>query len=271
MSSLATITIGIPPTFHVGPVEIAWHGIMIAVGILVGCFFGFRYARERGLTTDRLQVALFIVVFAGIVGARFYYLIQTEAGALLRPGDWFNNVGFAFYGALIAGALAVGVYLWRAKLSIRYLDAIAAGFPLGMAVGRIGDVINGEHYGPPTTDPWGFHYTDPAAATPSTHLAYQSGAFYEVLWALLMFSILWPLRNRLRPAGAMLWVTIGFYSLGRFLIFFIIRDTPVIALGLRQAQWTSVALCALSAVGLWWAYRGEATAPVPPAKLGEGV
>lgn len=255
MLSSAAITIGIPPSFHIGPVEFAWHGIMIAVGILVGSIFGFRYARERKLDADRLQVALVILILSGIVGARFYYLVQTDAGALLRPGEWFGNVGFAFYGALIAGAAAVGAYLWRERLSLRYLDAIAAGFPLGMAVGRIGDVINGEHYGPPTTDPWGFRYTDPAAAAPSTELAYQSGAFYEVLWALLMFAVLWPLRNRLRPPGAMLWAAVGLYSFGRFLIFFIIRDAPVVALGLRQAQWTSLALCAIAAVGLWWAYR----------------
>ncbi len=79
-------------------------------------------------------------------------------------------MGFAFYGALIAGALAVGAYLWRAKLSVPYLDALAAGFPLGMAVGRIGDVINGEHYGPPSADPWGFRYTDPAHPPPSSHV-----------------------------------------------------------------------------------------------------
>lgn len=252
---VAAITIGIPPTFHIGPVEIAWHGVMIAIGILAGSCLGFRYARERKLNSDRLQVALVILVVAGIVGARFYYLVQTDAGALIRPGDWFGNIGFAFYGAVIAGAPAVALYLWKSKLSIRYLDAIAAGFPLGMAVGRIGDIINGEHYGPPTTDPWGFRYTDPAAAVPSTHLAYQSGAFYEVLLALLMLAVLWPLRNRLRPAGALLWVTVAAYSLGRFLIFFVIRDTPVVALGLRQAQWTSLALAAASLAGLWWSYR----------------
>ena len=257
MPTLAAITIEVPPTFEVGPLEVAWHGVMIAIGILAGSLLAVRYARERGLEVDRLQLAVFIVVLAGMVGARFYYLVQAESDALLRPADWFQNVGFAFYGALIGGAAAVGVYLWRARLSLRYLDALAAGFPLGMAVGRIGDVINGEHYGPPTTDPWGFRYTDPAAEVPSTQLAYQSGAFYEVLWALAMLAVLWPLRNRLRPPGAMLWATIGLYSIGRFLIFFIIRDTPIVALGLRQAQWTSLALCAIAALGLWFAYRQE--------------
>lgn len=264
MALPATITIGIPPTFHLGPVVVAWHGIMTAAGILVGCWVGFRYARERRLSSERLQVAVAILVLAGIVGARFYYLAQADAAALLRPDEWFGNIGFAFYGALIAGAAGVGLYLWRAKLSLRYLDAIAAGFPLGMAIGRIGDVINGEHYGPPTTAPWGFRYTNPGAETPSRDLAYQSGAFYEVLLALLMFAVLWPLRGRLRPPGALMWATIGLYSFGRFLIFFIIRDTPVVALGLRQAQWTSLGLCAVAAVGLWWAYRGEAAGALGP-------
>ena len=255
MPPAATITIGIPPTFDLGPVTLAWHGLMIGAGILAGSWLAFRYAREHELDAERLQVTLLILVVAGVAGARFYYLAQTDAAALLRPREWLGSNGYAFYGALIAGALAVGAYLWRRGLPLRYLDAMAAGFPLGMAVGRIGDVINGEHFGPPTDDPWGFRYTDPAAAVPNTHLAYQSGAFYEVLLALLMLAVLWPLRSRLRPPGALLWVTVGFYAIGRFLIFFVIRDTDVIALGLRQAQWTSLALVAVAAIGLLVAYR----------------
>ena len=49
--------------------------------------------------------------------------------------------------------------LRRRQLSLRYLDALAAGFPLGMAVGRIGDVISGEHYGPATTVAWASRMT----------------------------------------------------------------------------------------------------------------
>jgi phosphatidylglycerol:prolipoprotein diacylglycerol transferase len=66
------------------------------------------------------------------------------------------------------------VYLWRTRLSLRYLDALAAGFPLGMAVGRIDDVISGEHYGPPTTLPWAFRYLNPMAEVPSTQVCLPS-------------------------------------------------------------------------------------------------
>ena len=256
---LAAITISIPPTFDVGPLTLAWHGVMIAVGIMAGGWLAVRYGGERGLDAERLQLTILILAAAGIVGARFYFLVQSDAEALLRPGDWFGQYGFAFYGAIIVGVPAAATYLWRKARSLEYLDALAAGFPLGMAVGRIGDLINGEHYGPATSAPWGFHYTDPAAAVPNTQLAYQSGAFYEILLALLMLGVLWPLRSRLRVPGLLLCVTVALYALGRFLIFFIIRDSSVVALGLRQAQLTSLALLAISAVGAWWLTRRAAT------------
>lgn len=258
--SAATITIGLPPSFHLGPLPVAWHGLMIGVGLLAGGWLAIRYARERDLDIDRLQVAALILVVGGGIGARFYHLAQIEPAALIRPADWFGRFGFAFYGAIIVGVPATAIYLRRHGKTLPYLDAFAAGFPLGMAVGRIGDLILGEHYGPPTTAPWGFRYTDPSAAVPSSHLAYQSGAFYEILAALLIFGLLWPQRGRLRTPGLLLCLTVALYSAARFLIFFVIRDTDVVALGLRQAQLTSLALLFAAATGTWLLIRRGATA-----------
>lgn len=260
---LAAITISIPPTFEVGPLTLAWHGLMIAVGILAGGWLALRYGKERQLDTEQLQTAILILAGAGIIGTRIYYLAQTDASALLRPADWVGARGYAFYGAIIFGVPAVAAYLWRKERALTYLDALASGFPLGMAVGRIGDLINGEHYGPATTAPWGFHYTDPGAAVPSGQLAYQSGAFYEILLALLMLGVLWPLRDRLRVPGLLLCTTVALYAVGRFLIFFIIRDTSVVALGLRQAQLTSLALLGVSVLGAWWVGRLASTHSPP--------
>ena len=228
---------------------------MIAVGILAGGWLALRYGRRLALDPEQLQAAIFILALSGIVGTRLYYLLQTDPGALLAPSRWFGRMGFAFYGAILVGVPAVAVYLWRRQRPLAYLDALAAGFPLGMAVGRIGDLINGEHYGPPTSAPWGFRYTDPGAMVPSSHLAYQSGAFYEILLALGMLAVLWPLGRRLRVPGLLLCLTVAVYALGRFLIFFIIRDTSVVALGLRQAQLTSLGLIAVALIGAWWLWR----------------
>ena len=249
----ATITISIPPTINLGPISLAWHGLMIAVGVMVGTMLAARTAERRGLERDRVFTAVVALVLAGVVGSRLYYLVQTQPGALLRPGDWFASKGFAFYGAILAGVPAAWLALRRSGRGVEYLDALAAGFPLGMAVGRIGDLILGEHYGAPTDAPWGFAYTNPGADVPKLGVGYQSGAFYEIVVALVIFAIVWPARGRFKRPGTLLATVVALYSAGRFLLFFAVRDTNVVAFGLRQAQWTSLALLAVALCGLWWA------------------
>jgi phosphatidylglycerol---prolipoprotein diacylglyceryl transferase len=256
---LGVITIGIDPEPELGPLTLTWHGIFIAVGILVGALFAGRYARERSLDRDRLLTAVVVISVAGIVGARVFFLLENDPVALLNPKDWLGTRGFAFYGAIILGTLAAAVYLTRAGLGSRYLDALAAGFPAGMAVGRIGDVINGEHYGPASDLPWAFRYTHPDALVPSSSVAHHSGGFYEVVLALAMFAVIWPLRDRFRTPLMLLWAVIALYGAGRFLMFFYRSDSDQLALGLNAAQWTSLALVAVAGLGVAWSrWRGSA-------------
>jgi phosphatidylglycerol---prolipoprotein diacylglyceryl transferase len=247
---LAVITINIDPTIELGPVTLAWHGVMIVVGIAVGTGIAARYVRELGLERAAVLNAVLVIAVAGIVGARFLYLALNEPAALIRPADWIAARGFAFYGAVVLGGLAVAVYLWRSHLSVRYLDALAAGFPLGLAVGRIGDVINGEHYGPATDLPWALRHTHPDADVPSAALAYHDGGLYELALGLLLFAVIWPLRHRFRRPLTLFWTVVALYGLGRFVMFFYRSDTDPGALGLNVAQWTSLALAAAALVGL---------------------
>lgn len=256
MATIAVITVGIDPTIELGPVTLAWHGVMTAVGIAAGGWLATRFAREQDLDTDRLLNVIAIMTLAGIVGARFFYLAVAEPAALLHPGEWLGTRGFAIYGAVIAGPVAAWLYLRRSGAAASYLDALAAGFPLALAVGRIGDVINGEHFGPPTDLPWGFSYPHPDAEVPSALLAYHSGGFYEVLLGLALLAIVWPLRHRFRRPLALLWTVVGLYAGGRFAMFFYRADSEPLGLGLNEAQWTSLALLAVAGLGLWWSVRG---------------
>jgi phosphatidylglycerol---prolipoprotein diacylglyceryl transferase len=245
----AVITIGIDPTIEVGPFTLAWHGLMIAIGILVGGLAVAHDARRRGLETEPIYSFGAILVAGALVGGRLFFL--AEHGRLGDADAWFGTTGFTFYGGFIAAALGIALYLWRRRLSIAYLDAVAVGLPLGIAVGRVGDIINGEHYGPPTDFFLGVRNTHPDALTPDPDVAYHSGGLYEVLIASIVFAIVWPLRRRLPPTAAV-WLVLALLAIGRFAEFFFRSDSDTVALGLETAQWTSLALLAAATIGACW-------------------
>ncbi|HYN91270.1 MAG TPA: prolipoprotein diacylglyceryl transferase family protein [Thermoleophilaceae bacterium] len=256
MRELSVITIGIDPTIELGPLTLAWHGLTIAIGILIGGIAAGREARRRGLDTEPLYTIGVILVVAALLGSRIYYL--AEHGDLLKPSEWLGTRGFTFYGGLIAAALGIGAYVRRERLSIEYLDVVAYGLPLGIAIGRIGDVINGEHYGPATDFLLGVRNTHPDADVPSPDVAYHSGGLYEVLIGALTFLIVWALRDRLRRPTAMMWVVVALLATGRFIEFFARSDSETLALGLETAQWTSLALVAAVGGGAWLTLRRRA-------------
>jgi phosphatidylglycerol---prolipoprotein diacylglyceryl transferase len=239
---LAVITIGTDPKIHLGPVTIAWHGLTIAIGILVGGFAAARYLHERELDVEPLYPIGFLLVIGAIVGGRLFYLAE-------HGGPVFGTTGFTFDGGVILAAVLIAAYVWRERLGAVYLDAVAAGLPLGVAVGRIGDVINGEHYGPQSDFVLAVRNSNPDALTPNPHLAYHNGGLYEVLFGAAIFAIVWPLRHRIRTTGMLVWLVLGLFALGRFFEFFYRSDSPELALGLNNAQWTSIVLLPLCVVG----------------------
>jgi phosphatidylglycerol:prolipoprotein diacylglycerol transferase len=246
----AVITIGIDPMIRVGPVTLAWHGLTIAIGILIGGLLARAEMRARGLDPEPLQNIALILIVGAIVGSRAFYL--AERGELADPGAWITTRGFTFYGGFIVVALGLVAYIRSRRLSVEYLDAVALGLTLGYGIGRIGDLINGEHYGPATTFFLGVRNTHPDADVPSNEIAYHSGGLYEMLIGFGSFAIAMALRGRLRPhPTAMIWLVMALIALGRFVEFFARSDSATSALGLETAQWTSVALIVVAAGGAW--------------------
>lgn len=262
---ISSITIGIDPTIEIGPLTLAWHGITLALGILLGAMVAGREARRRGLDPEPIYTISMIVVAAALVGGRLYYL--AEHGQLLDTGAWFSSRGFTFYGGFILAALGIGAYIWRSRLSVEYLDVVAFGLPLGIAFGRIGDVINGEHYGPATDFFLGVRNSHPDADVPSPAVAYHSGGLYEVLVGAAVFAIVLLVHRRITRPTALMWLVIALLSAGRFAEFFVRSDSETVALGLEVAQWTSLVLVVLAALGAWLTV-GRRTGDRPPAARG---
>lgn len=258
MYAFGVIEIGIDPMIDVGPLTLAWHGLTIAIGILLGGLWAGAEARARGLDVEPLYTMGVILIGGAIVGSKLFYL--AEHGDLADPSAWFDSRGFTFYGGFIAVAIGLAAYVRRQRLDVEYLDAIALGLPLGYAIGRIGDVINGEHFGPATTFFLGVRNTHPDADVPSSEIAYHSGGLYEMLIGLTTFLIALALRRPLRARPtAMIWLVMGMMAAGRFVEFFVRNDSAGSALGLEAAQWTSVALIIVAAAGAWVAARRQAS------------
>lgn len=263
--SVSVISIGIDPTIELGPITLAWHGLTIAIGIGIGGLAAASDAKRRGLDPERLYPMGLILVLAALVGGRAFFLLEHDQ--LTDPGSWFGSTGFTFYGGFIAAAAGIAIYVWRQRLDLSYLDAIAAGLPLGIAIGRIGDIINGEHFGEATDFFLGVQNTHPDALTPSPDVAYHSGGLYEVLLASIVFAIVWPLRKRITRPLALMWLVIGLFAVGRFFQFFVRSDSDDLALGLETAQWTSLALLAVAIAGAWWTLTREpAESSRPPGR-----
>lgn len=263
------ITIGIDPNIQVGPLTLTWHGLTLALGILAGLGLAVREARRRGIDPDPLTTIAGIVVVSALVGGRLWYLAETDPSALLRPGDWLGTNGFTFYGGFIMAAIGIAAYLRLKRRPPLYLDLIAAALPLGVAIGRVGDVINGEHYGPRSDWLLAVRNSHPDALTPDSALAYHSGGLYEVILGLIIFAIVWPLRGRFSRPLTITWLVIGLFGIGRFIEFFAREDSEDVALGLNPAQWTSLALIAVAiSGGVLTArhYRRRADAALPAAR-----
>jgi phosphatidylglycerol---prolipoprotein diacylglyceryl transferase len=252
------ITIGIDPEISLGPVTLAWHGLTIAIGIGLGPIFAARWLRERELPTEPLYSLTALLAVAGIVGGRLFYVVE-------HGGPLFSSRGFTFDGGVILAALALAYWVWRNRLFGDYLDAIAAGLPFGVAVGRIGDVINGEHYGPRSDSLLAVRNSHPDAQTPDLRFAYENGGLYEVLLASLIFAIVWSLRHRLPRTGDLAWLVLGLFSIGRFFLFFVREDSPELAWGLSNTQWTSLVMLALVVVGRTITTRWASRRPDPTA------
>jgi phosphatidylglycerol:prolipoprotein diacylglycerol transferase len=245
------ITVNIDPVaFSIGPFSVRWYGLMYVVGITVGLLFAWPYARSKGFTQSQLEKVVLWTIPAGLVGARLYYVIQQPLGPYLAEpwrilAAWEG--GMAFYGAIFAVVTVMVIAAWRLKISIlRLLDAGAIFAVVGQFFGRIGNFINGDVIGYPTSLPWGVVYANPGSFAPRHDIAYLPAAAYEALVNVLLFGLLWWLRNKLKP-GVLFLVYILGYSLSQIIVF-IWRDNEVVFLGLKQAQLTAIAVIVVALI-----------------------
>jgi phosphatidylglycerol:prolipoprotein diacylglycerol transferase len=241
-----------PNLIVVGPFVLSWHGLFSAVGLGAGIWIAVRLLQGTVVPEDDVMTTAFWCTIGGLVGARLFHVIDQWPYYAQRPLQilMLNEGGIAIYGAIIGGAIGGALYARVRRLPLGLLaDAGGVGLILGQAIGRIGDVINGEHHGThlPDGHPLGVVYTHPnTLGEPGVpnHLAVG----YELAADLAIYGLLLGLWGRLPRTGMLFWLYLLLYSVARFFISYF-RQDAMVAFGLTQAQLVAIG-CA--AVAVWF-------------------
>jgi phosphatidylglycerol:prolipoprotein diacylglycerol transferase len=261
-----TIVIDLDPNIvQIGPFLLTWHGLFSVLGILAAARLAQLLLRREGIGPDRVYDMAVWMVIAGLIGARLLYVWENYQ---LFAGAWqkvflVNEGGISQWGGIF-GAL-LGGYIWCRRQKVDYrkvLDVVGPANALGFAIGRIGDVINGEHHAIDTNLPWGVEYVNERTLGEPGRVVHPEVA-YELLFNLIVFAVAivtYPIFKRRLPPGVTGLIWLSVYAAGRFLLSFLRKDP--LFLGLRQAQWASLAMILVSvAVIVYWTWRPGRPAP----------
>jgi phosphatidylglycerol:prolipoprotein diacylglycerol transferase len=235
---------------------------MYVLGFLASYFLIGRQRRAQriGLTGAVLQDLIFFLALGLIVGARLGYILfyqfHNYGHYLQHPLDiiaiWQG--GMSFHGGLI-GAVFTGIIFFR-KGQIPFwqaADTVIVTAPIGIGLGRLGNFINGELFGRPSSVPWAMIF--PAGGPEPRH----PSQLYEVaLEGILLFTILWVLKDRSFRSGTMVCLFLGGYGVLRFLAEFFRQPDPQIGLlwgALSMGQLLCLIMILFSAT-LWFFLPG---------------
>ena len=262
---LLAIKIGLDPKlFEVAGIEVTWHGLFTAVGVVVGVAVAAYFGRRAGINEDSIYNVALALVIGGIIGARALFVIENWSQFENDIGDIFavNTGGISIYGALIGGTLGAWGFAMVSRLPNipRAADIAAMGGIMGMAVGRIGDVINGEHFAKPTDLPWGVLYTHSGSPSFMRELAgllqqpQHPAVAYELLGDLVIFALLVLVYIRVSRRGVTFFSWMFIYGALRLGVSFYRLD-DIVWLGLRTAQLIAIASMAAAVPAIIYLLR----------------
>jgi prolipoprotein diacylglyceryl transferase len=262
-ASLASIPSPSSNKIEIGPLDLTFYGILIALGALAAITLAQRRWSQRGGDPELMQRIGVWSVAAGVVGARVAYLIP-RFGRF--EGRWIEMLyiwegGLAIFGGLIAGTLTGCLMARRAGVDVLdLLDAVAPAIPLAQAIGRWGNYFNQELFGRPTDLPWGLEIA-PENRPPDLAGAelFHPTFLYESLWNFGVVALLVFLdRRRILARGNLFVAYLGLYGIGRFWIELLRVDTTFRLFGLSRNAMFALALALTGAAVLAVRHRRPA-------------
>jgi len=249
-----------PVLLHLwGPLQIRWYSLLYVGAFVVARLILRRLAREERFrfTPDDVEQYILWILMGAVIGARIIYCVVYDPAALLaNPLYLFQTYkgGLSFHGGLL-GVIVAMVWFGR-KHGIPFwnlADATALATPTGLAMGRIGNFLNGELWGRVSHVPWAVIFKDggPEPRHPS-----QLYEFF--LEGVVLFAVLWFMKSRFKKDGQISVAFLIGYSLSRFIVeFFREPDAHIgyLALGLSMGQILSLIMFVVSLATAYYVWR----------------
>lgn len=230
-----------PVLLQLGPLQIRWYGLMYVLSFLFVYWYVKKASRENKikLTEEQIDNSMLLMTIALIIGARLFDVIFWDFSTFAQqPLKIFAiwEGGLSFHGGLTG--ILITSYLLCKKYKIKLLqfaDVFAVPLALGQTFGRIGNFINGELYGGPTTLPWGINFHNELNQA-GTAIFRHPTQIYEAIYNLIIFATLWKLKNKNLPPGTIFATFLIMYSIFRTLTEFIrVENTTIGPLTMSQA------------------------------------
>ena len=234
--------------FSIGAFVLSWHGFFSFIAVATAVFLVGRWAPLVGVDPDTVYSIAVWGIIGGVVGARLVHVIDNWDLYQSRPGQivaiW--NGGIGVWGGILGGFAASAIYARWAKHPVGLIaDLTAPALLFVQTIGRLGDIVNGEHCARATDFFLGFEWTHPLTDAGRCEnglgVSVQPVIAYEMIWNMIALVIIWRLRGRLAPDGMLFALYLALYSVGRFAVSFARMDN-VWALGMQEAHYIALAV-----------------------------
>src|SRR3989344_5403704 len=214
-----------PVLLRLGPFEIRYYGLIFVLGFVMAYFILNYLAKKKKLSLNKDDTADFLlyIIIGTVLGARTLYVVVYNLPFYLsNPFEiiavWHG--GLSFHGGLIGAAIAGFYFCKRKKIDFYEIaDISVIPLALGLALGRLGNFINGELYGRITDVPWAVKFPDAEGFRHPSQI-------YESIKNLIIFFALWVIKDKNLPKGFMFWLFVTMYGSFRFLIEFFREPDP---------------------------------------------
>lgn len=262
---------------HLGPLYFRYYGMILMFGALMAAVLARRLIARKVEDPEVVWDALIWALIFGVIGARLWHIFTPSISLLnanintmyylTHPLDIITtwNGGLGMPGAIIGGAFGLYVFARRRKLSLgMLLDVAAPGIALAQGIGRWGNFVNQELYGPPTNLPWGIYIRPENRIAPYQAFdRFQPLFLYESILnfanAALLYWLWRRYGDRLRT-GDLFFVYLVTYPLIRFMLEFLRIDfVPVWGINFNQMVMLLTAIA--SSVVLILRHRKPAVQP----------